>query len=90
MATVHRVSWRLPKTMLSWAFAAASLLAGIGLLGCGDDCRKKIQSGDFEMSQGNYSRALQLFDQAHSMGGCPDAIEKQKRAREMLDHQKGS
>jgi hypothetical protein len=83
------VSWRLPKHRVEMAFASVFAVSCLGILGCGDDCRKKIQGGDFEMSQGNYSRAVTLFDQAKAAGGCPDAAEKWTRAKELLDHKQG-
>lgn len=59
--------------------ALACLLAG-GFLACGDDCRKKIRDGDFELSQGNTTRAIALYEKAIALGGCSDAAEKKATA----------
>jgi hypothetical protein len=56
------------------------IFAQIWITGCGDSCRDLVQAGDFELSQGNSTRALQLYNRAIKAGGCPDAVTKKEMA----------
>lgn len=70
---IVQLSWRLLLTCSS-----------LSLLHCGEDCRKLVQGGDFEFSQGNAKRALALYERAMNAGGCPDAEAKKKTAEAAL------
>jgi len=61
-------------------------LAVLGILagGCGENCRKLIHTADFEVSQGNYPRAISLYEQAERSGGCADAAGKKATAKSLL------
>ncbi len=85
-----RVAYRLPSWSAGQAASLIAFFAVLALCACGDDCRKKIQQGDFEFSQGNYSRAMALYGQAEAMGSCSDATGKKQRAQEMQSHQSGT
>jgi hypothetical protein len=83
-----KVACRLPGFAPGTMAFLIATLAVLTLSACGDDCRKKIQQGDFEFSQGNYSRAMTLYGQAEASGACSDAAGKKQKAMEMRDHQK--
>jgi hypothetical protein len=56
----------------------------IWISACGDSCRDLVQAGDFELSQGNSIRALQLYNRAIKVGGCPDAVAKKETATSLI------
>ena len=64
-----------------WSFSS---LLGIGLLGCGQDCRELARMADFELSQGNKPNAIVLYQRAlKADANCPDVAEKLERAQKM-------
>ncbi len=69
---------RIRGFQMSWRLLLAFL--SLSIMHCGEDCRKLIQGGDFEFSQGNAKRALALYERALQAGGCPDAEAKKKAA----------
>ena len=59
--------------------------------GCGNDCREAARLGEFELTQGNYERAVLQFEKAWKMDslGCPGVKERLRQAREFRDKSSG-
>jgi hypothetical protein len=65
----------------------AAIAGAAGLLGCGGDCREAARLGEFELSQGNYERAILQFEKAWDWdsAGCPGVKQRLLEAREFRD-----
>ena len=75
----------------SWYGRMSLLAAPAALLGCGVDCREAARLGEFELSQGNYERAVMQFEKAWSAdsAGCPGVRERLEQARAYRDKTPG-
>lgn len=70
------------KTHLAIACGALGLV----ITGCGKDCRALMRDAEFEFTQRNFTRAEQLFDEAHKAdpAKCADAQERRAEALRFL------
>lgn len=88
-------SIRPPRRLgLRRAGLPALLVLAVSLFGCGGDCRKDVEMGDFELKQRNLPNALLHYEKAarspDAAKACPEAKAKAEKVKEAMRSGTGS